>query len=153
LLLWPLVFWGGSLSLWLGFHIPAICFMLMLAGFFVISACAWERWRPVVLAWLLGLAAAVLFLVDEPALTCCGMPTALAAYLSMSFASVLPPPAKDAGICEHCGYSLQGLTVPRCPECGTPFPPGRLRAFRSSRFGSVLEEPGGIGSAKRRRPH
>lgn len=23
--------------------------------------------------------------------------------------------------CVHCGYSLRGLTEPRCPECGTPF--------------------------------
>ena len=22
--------------------------------------------------------------------------------------------------CEKCGYSLRGLTGPRCPECGTP---------------------------------
>ncbi|RJP37048.1 MAG: hypothetical protein C4547_06315 [Phycisphaerales bacterium] len=25
------------------------------------------------------------------------------------------------GLCRKCGYSLRGLTVPRCPECGTPF--------------------------------
>jgi hypothetical protein len=25
------------------------------------------------------------------------------------------------GLCLHCGYSLQGLTEPRCPECGMPF--------------------------------
>ena len=24
--------------------------------------------------------------------------------------------------CSRCGYLLKGLTVPRCPECGTPFP-------------------------------
>lgn len=23
--------------------------------------------------------------------------------------------------CEKCGYSLHGLPIPRCPECGTPF--------------------------------
>lgn len=23
--------------------------------------------------------------------------------------------------CESCGYDLQGLPQPRCPECGTPF--------------------------------
>ncbi|MEW6199763.1 MAG: hypothetical protein AB1601_14000 [Planctomycetota bacterium] len=27
------------------------------------------------------------------------------------------------GRCERCGYSLQGLFEPRCPECGTPFTP------------------------------
>lgn len=28
----------------------------------------------------------------------------------------------DLSRCEHCGYNLTGLTEPRCPECGTPFP-------------------------------
>ncbi len=27
------------------------------------------------------------------------------------------------GRCEKCGYSLTGLSAPRCPECGTPFDP------------------------------
>jgi len=27
--------------------------------------------------------------------------------------------------CVYCGYSLIGLTEPRCPECGQPFPPLR----------------------------
>lgn len=27
------------------------------------------------------------------------------------------------GRCERCGYSLQGLPEPRCPECDTPFTP------------------------------
>ncbi len=26
-------------------------------------------------------------------------------------------------ICQRCGYSLTGLTEPRCPECGQPFEP------------------------------
>lgn len=25
------------------------------------------------------------------------------------------------GHCQRCGYNLQGLTEPRCPECGTGF--------------------------------
>jgi fructose-specific phosphotransferase system IIC component len=25
-------------------------------------------------------------------------------------------------LCIRCGYNLTGLTQPRCPECGTPFP-------------------------------
>ena len=25
--------------------------------------------------------------------------------------------------CHKCGYELEGLTEPRCPECGTPFDP------------------------------
>lgn len=41
--------------------------------------------------------------------------------------------------CSRCGYNLTGLTLPRCPECGTPFdattvstsPAGPLR-WRSS---------------------
>lgn len=26
-----------------------------------------------------------------------------------------------AGLCVKCGYSLKGLSEPRCPECATPF--------------------------------
>jgi hypothetical protein len=32
------------------------------------------------------------------------------------------------GACEECGYSLKGLTVPRCPECGEAFDPRSLAA-------------------------
>ena len=28
---------------------------------------------------------------------------------------------RKAGLCVTCGYNLQGLTEPRCPECSTPF--------------------------------
>jgi hypothetical protein len=30
---------------------------------------------------------------------------------------------RRAGLCVRCGYNLTGLTVARCPECGTPFHP------------------------------
>lgn len=31
-------------------------------------------------------------------------------------------PARQNGVrCWRCGYMLRGLTVPRCPECGTPY--------------------------------
>ena len=30
-------------------------------------------------------------------------------------------------VCERCGYNLTGLNEPRCPECGTPFPPSLLQ--------------------------
>ncbi|HEV2293007.1 MAG TPA: hypothetical protein VGR35_04075 [Tepidisphaeraceae bacterium] len=32
-----------------------------------------------------------------------------------------PVPAEFDLLCEHCGYSLVGLMVDRCPECGEPF--------------------------------
>lgn len=28
---------------------------------------------------------------------------------------------RKLGLCVQCGYSLQGLTGPKCPECGTEF--------------------------------
>lgn len=30
-------------------------------------------------------------------------------------------PVRLAGICQHCGYDLFGLSSNRCPECGVPF--------------------------------
>jgi hypothetical protein len=33
---------------------------------------------------------------------------------------------KRKPVCMRCGYSLRGLTLPRCPECGTPFDPHLL---------------------------
>ena len=32
-------------------------------------------------------------------------------------------PEKKSHICQNCEYNLTGLTVPRCPECGTRFDP------------------------------
>jgi hypothetical protein len=32
-----------------------------------------------------------------------------------------PPPLPDPTRCRKCGYLLQGLPEPRCPECGTRF--------------------------------
>jgi len=34
---------------------------------------------------------------------------------------------RDGPMCKQCGYSLRGLTIPRCPECGTPFPSSLLK--------------------------
>ena len=31
--------------------------------------------------------------------------------------------ARGIPVCLHCGYSLTGLSEPRCPECGTSFDP------------------------------
>ncbi|MBX3364750.1 MAG: hypothetical protein KF866_08305 [Phycisphaeraceae bacterium] len=39
-----------------------------------------------------------------------------------------PPPARSETApipCPHCGYDLQGLFVPQCPECGGKVQPGR----------------------------
>ncbi|MCZ6652135.1 MAG: hypothetical protein O7D91_03820 [Planctomycetota bacterium] len=38
-------------------------------------------------------------------------------------------PEKKSHICENCEYNLTGLTVPRCPECGTKFDPALLTAL------------------------
>ena len=37
-------------------------------------------------------------------------------------------PRLDPLTCLCCGYSLRGLTVPRCPECGNAFDPALLDA-------------------------
>lgn len=33
---------------------------------------------------------------------------------------------RSRGLCLRCGYSLRGLTEPRCPECSTDFDPSTL---------------------------
>jgi len=38
---------------------------------------------------------------------------------------------RSEDMCSHCGYSLWGLTEPRCPECGTPFDPSLLTSQAS----------------------
>ena len=39
------------------------------------------------------------------------------------FVRLTSDPRVAEGRCARCGYDLQGLTEPRCPECGTPFDP------------------------------
>jgi hypothetical protein len=46
-------------------------------------------------------------------------------YLSQRFRR-----APDLSHCHECGYLLKGLTVARCPECGTPFDPALLAINR-----------------------
>ncbi|TWT42054.1 hypothetical protein RAS1_31810 [Phycisphaerae bacterium RAS1] len=36
----------------------------------------------------------------------------------------------DDAQCLRCGYTLHGLQVSRCPECGRPFDPADLRSYR-----------------------
>ena len=40
------------------------------------------------------------------------------------------PPPRSPNECERCGYLLYGLTEPRCPECGTAFPPEKLATMK-----------------------
>lgn len=42
---------------------------------------------------------------------------------------------QDDRRCEQCGYFLIGLTLPRCPECGTPFHPGKLAGLAQAADG------------------
>lgn len=48
--------------------------------------------------------------------------------------STLPPLESidpGAGFCLTCGYSLRGLSIDRCPECGQSFDPENRHSFRS----------------------
>ena len=38
---------------------------------------------------------------------------------------------KPTMYCQKCWYVLDGLTEPRCPECGRPFDPARRRSYRT----------------------
>ena len=54
----------------------------------------------------------------------------------------VPPVAASADddlFCLTCDYNLRGLTVHRCPECGTPFDPAAL-AVRSVPWGPLVWE-------------
>jgi hypothetical protein len=41
-----------------------------------------------------------------------------------------PVPDQFDLVCEWCGYSLVGLTIDRCPECGERFDPSALPLAR-----------------------
>jgi hypothetical protein len=42
----------------------------------------------------------------------------------------MPLSLPESATCLNCGYSLRGLTEPRCPECGVPFRPESPSTFR-----------------------
>lgn len=50
--------------------------------------------------------------------------------------------ADDDLFCLTCDYNLRGLTVHRCPECGTPFDPAAL-VVRSAPWGPLAWESAG----------
>ena len=50
----------------------------------------------------------------------------------------MAPPTKEEH-CAKCGYSLHGLKLARCPECGTAFQPN-LDALEQVRMESKGDE-------------
>jgi hypothetical protein len=63
--------------------------------------------------WGMGFGLAVAFCTFGPAMALL--------YLARYTQRMKLPP-----ICQNCGYDIRGLPEPRCPECGTPFDPGRF---------------------------
>jgi len=47
--------------------------------------------------------------------------TVLIRHIVRSIREVRREECRQRGECVQCGYNLQGLPEPRCPECGTPF--------------------------------
>lgn len=47
---------------------------------------------------------------------------------------------RRAFTCRECGYDLQGLPEPRCPECGTPFDDSEIARIRA-RIGLPITKP------------
>jgi hypothetical protein len=45
----------------------------------------------------------------------------VAAYLAIREVRRVSLQRRRRGHCKNCGYDLQGLPEPRCPECGSPF--------------------------------
>jgi hypothetical protein len=41
--------------------------------------------------------------------------------------ALFPRPRRPGQRCAICGYDLRACTAPRCPECGTPFDPRRVK--------------------------
>jgi hypothetical protein len=48
-------------------------------------------------------------------------------------ATDVPPVAPPVGFCRGCGYALQGLETPRCPECGRAFDPADPKTMNMGR--------------------
>ena len=81
-------------------------------------------WRSVIYAFTVGIS---LCLLDVVALLIGALAGAVM-YLMCGVTAILAEPVLDRlrefwvhGTCRQCGYDLQGLPEPRCPECGTSF--------------------------------
>jgi hypothetical protein len=94
------------------------CMLLCLLGVFPVYA-LWAA--PAVEFCTLGVLGVLSLLVLAPPL---GILSIITVVLSMR--EVLSHPVQIEH-CEKCGYNLNGLVEPRCPECGTPFDPALLQ--------------------------
>ncbi len=97
------------------------CWSLLGIGFGIVSigggyyAVYWPQYSHIALTWGRGLMAGALIVI--------------VASLFIWPRGTVPPPE---GRCQTCGYSLERLTAPRCPECGTSFDPSQLEAESST---------------------
>lgn len=76
-------------------------------GLFMASQRYWFGWLPTMNSTLGFVIPSILF--------------GAVVYLVLIRTLLLPPVEKWH--CRHCGYALQGLSQPRCPECGEEFDP------------------------------
>lgn len=62
--------------------------------------------------------------------------TAAFSLLTPRLRRILDRSEPGKATCRRCGYRLRGLTVPRCPECGTPFEAALLGDEKRASTGS-----------------
>jgi len=136
-------------SIELGFVLPVLAgcglagAMVLLGGTFVrfVAASEWKRsidenqyvrlmaasmWAAVPFAVLgVVLGGGLAYLLDRPLVVLIVSPAVLAAGFALLTRQVVRRMDRvQTGdpVCDRCGYLLRGLTTPRCPECGEPFP-------------------------------
>ena len=88
----------------------------------------YTRWKPGFSRFFLG---STIYGAPKPAPTATyiGLPMWIPLLFSIVVLLYHRKKRSDDGCCQVCGYSLTGLTTPRCPECGNDFD---IRLLKSS---------------------
>jgi hypothetical protein len=93
-------------------------------GFLLLGCCLWSGTVVGSLAFLLSKHASLSFLFHVLLRVCLALVVTFMGFWlwskARSFAKTKPRPSFGSH-CAKCGYPLQGLKNPRCPECGTAF--------------------------------
>ncbi len=105
-----------------GRHLLAglVCFAL------VVGLCLGHRWAYVLAVFFHGPLTLIVIVLNPRGMLSVlliNLPVLVSVLLSTSyfFGTQKPRALVNPLVCPRCGYTLLGLTVPRCPECGQQF--------------------------------